>query len=113
MKPHFPVDPSHCAQLEHPNTASFALALFLVVGLLVSYLPQHIRIISRKSSEGLSPYFVLLGSVSCTFGLFTILTLPSSVADIGCCKQISGYECFSAMLGIAQVATMWGSFSLM
>jgi len=102
----------HCEELAHPNTATFALALFIVVGILVSYLPQHLRIISRRSSEGLSPYFVLLGTTSSTFAIANILTLPQSQADIACCKDISHFACSAGLLGIAQVAVQWGCFSL-
>lgn len=103
----------HCADIAHPNTPTFALALFIVVGILVSYLPQHLRIISRRSSEGLSPLFVLLGTTSSTFAIANILTLPQSQADIACCKEISGFACVAGLLGIAQVAVQWGCFSLM
>lgn len=102
-----------CDELAHPNIPTFSLALFIVVGILVSYLPQHLRIISRRSSEGLSPYFVLLGTTSGTFALVNILTLPRSQEDIACCGEISRFACVAGLLGIAQVAVQWGCFGLM
>ena len=113
MREILPVDSEHCKELSNPNIPNFSLALFIVVGILVSYLPQHLRIILRKSSEGLSPYFVLLGSTSSTFAIFNILTLPRSVEDVACCKEISRFACFAGLLGIAQVAVQWGCFALM
>lgn len=102
-----------CNELAHPSIPTTVLALFIVVGILVSYLPQHLRIITRRSSEGLSPYFVLLGTTSSTFAIVNILTLPQSQEDIACCGEISRGACAAGLLGIAQVAVQWGCFSLM
>lgn len=79
----------------------------------MSYLPQHYRIISRRSSEGISPYFVLLGTTSGTCGFANILTLPASRADLACCRVISGFECFAGLLGVAQVGVQWACFWFM
>ncbi|KAF2428934.1 PQ loop repeat protein [Tothia fuscella] len=102
----------HCNALSSPNIPTFSLSVFIVFGILISYLPQHYRIISRRSSEGLSPYFVLLGTTSSTFAIANILTLPASQEDIGCCKEISGVACLAGLLGIAQVAVQWACFNL-
>ncbi|KAL8905731.1 MAG: hypothetical protein Q9207_002445 [Kuettlingeria erythrocarpa] len=84
---------NHCQSLESPNRWNFALSLyglcFILVGILVSYLPQHYRIVARRSSEGISPYFVLLGTTSGTFAFANILTLPESRADLACCSEIT------------------------
>lgn len=102
-----------CAAVAHPDVPTTVLSIFIVFGILLSYIPQHIRIISRRSSEGLSPYFVLLGITSSTFAIFNILTLPKSQEDIACCKEINGFACVAALLGIAQVAVQWTCFGIM
>jgi hypothetical protein len=102
-----------CSVVAHPDVPTTVLSIFIVVGILVSYIPQHLRIISRGSSEGLSPYFVLLGATSSTFAIFNILTLPRSQQDIACCKEINGFACVAGLLGIAQVAVQWSCFGLM
>jgi hypothetical protein len=86
---------------------------FLVIGILVSYLPQHYKIISRRSSRGLSPMFVLLGTVSGTASIANILTLPESTRDMGCCKQIGSFPCAAALLGITQIGVQWTCFFFM
>jgi len=106
-----PLDP-RCEELSHPSKANFGISLFILCGILVSYLPQHIRIIRQRSSYGLSPYFVLLGEVSGTCAFANILTLPQSTADLACCKDISGFACFAGLLGMAQVGTQWACFSI-
>jgi hypothetical protein len=90
------------------NTVSLILA-----GILVSYLPQHARIISLRSSFGISPFFVLLGTTSGTFGFANILVLPRSAQDVACCREISGIACFAGLLGIFQVGVQWLCFSIM
>jgi hypothetical protein len=86
---------------------------FLVIGILVSYLPQHYKIIARRSSRGLSPMFVLLGTVSGTASIANILTLPESTQDMACCKEIGTFPCAAALLGIAQIGVQWTCFFFM
>jgi PQ loop repeat protein len=82
----------------------------IFIGILISYLPQHIRIISLRSSFGISPYFVLLGTTSGTSAFANILVLPRSTRDVACCKEISGLACFAGLLGILQAAAQWSCF---
>jgi uncharacterized protein with PQ loop repeat len=109
------MDPLVCNDLEDPSLSQFSLSLFIVVGILVSYLPQHLRIITRRSSEGLSPYFVLLGTTSSTFAIFNVICLNSSIRTIACCRHggISQFDCFAGLLGIIQVGVQAISFNIM
>ncbi|KAL8769495.1 MAG: hypothetical protein Q9209_004556 [Squamulea sp. 1 TL-2023] len=100
----------HCESLRSPNAWNFALSLFILFGILISYLPQHYRIVARRSSEGISPYFVLLGTTSGTFAFANILTLPTSRADLACCSEISAFGCFAGILGVAQIGVQWSCF---
>lgn len=96
-----------------PQYLANRLRSFIVVGILVSYLPQHLKIISRRSSRGLSPLFVLLGTVSGTASIANILTLPESTTDMACCKEIGSFPCAAALLGIAQIGVQWTCFFFM
>ncbi|KAL8788009.1 MAG: hypothetical protein Q9213_001901 [Squamulea squamosa] len=102
----------HCEALRSPNAWNFALSLFILLGILISYLPQHYRIVARRSSEGISPYFVLLGTTSGTFAFANILTLPTSRADLACCSEISAFGCFAGILGVAQIGVQWSCFTV-
>lgn len=84
----------------------------ILVGILVSYLPQHIKIIARRSSEGISPYFVLLGTTSATAAFANVVVLPTTRADMACCKHISGFECFAGVLGVMQLGMQWTCFTV-
>ncbi|KAI9052912.1 hypothetical protein LZ554_003184 [Drepanopeziza brunnea f. sp. 'monogermtubi'] len=103
---------SRCEKLQAPSYLNLTLSIFILLGILVSYLPQHYRIITRGTSEGISPYFILLGTTSGTCAFANILVLPASRADVGCCKTISTFECAAGLLGIAQVGVQWFCFSV-
>jgi hypothetical protein len=103
----------HCAALASPNPFTVGLAGILVLGILVSYLPQHAKIFQRRSSEGLSPWYVLLGGLGSIAAVGNIMTLPASRTDIECCRVLSGGECAAALLGVAQIGVQWACFMLM
>ncbi|KAG4421974.1 hypothetical protein IFR04_004833 [Cadophora malorum] len=103
---------SRCEKLQEPDYFNLTLSIFILLGILVSYLPQHYRIIARGTSEGISPYFILLGTTSGTCAFANILVLPASRADVACCKTISTFECAAGLLGIAQVGVQWFCFSV-
>lgn len=67
----------------------------------------------KRSSEGISPYFVLLGTMSVNFLLAYILALPVSREDMACCKVNDGLSCFAGLLGAVQIAVQFGCFWLM
>ncbi|KAJ4368138.1 hypothetical protein N0V83_006493 [Neocucurbitaria cava] len=103
-------DHQRCRELARPDVFNFSVSVFIVLGILVSYMPQHYKIISRRSSRGLSPLFVLLGTVSGTASIANILTLPESTRDMACCKEIGKFPCAAALLGIAQIGVQWTCF---
>ena len=80
---------------------------------MLSYMTQHYRIISRGTSEGISPYFVLLGVTSANSQFANILSLPESRADVACCKEVSPFECTAGLLGIVQIGAQWICFAIM
>lgn len=85
----------------------------MIIGLVISYLPQHYRIASRRTSEGMSPWFVLLGTTSATAGFGNILTLEKSRHAMACCSTIGSGECVAGLLGIVQLGFQWMSFTVM
>ncbi|KAF1846812.1 PQ loop repeat protein-like protein [Cucurbitaria berberidis CBS 394.84] len=103
-------DHQRCRELARPDLVNFSVSVFIVLGILVSYLPQHYKLISRRSSRGLSPLFVLLGTISGTASIANILTLPESTRDMACCKEIGKFPCAAALLGIAQIGVQWTCF---
>jgi len=86
------------------------LTLFLCLGTIVSYLPQHARIIAKKSSEGFSPWFLLLGS---TAALSNILNLViKQWTTIKCCSEVGPGACLGLVGGIILCGIVWVCFTL-
>ncbi|GAA6037047.1 hypothetical protein JCM8097_005524 [Rhodosporidiobolus ruineniae] len=105
-----PISPSTCkAAFEHDQT-TLVLSTCIVVGLVLSYLPQHLRIIRSKNSEGFSPLFLLLGATSSASSLANIVTLQ--FGQIACCQYLTAGQCFESVLGIGQVFVQWFCFNL-
>lgn len=105
--------PPQCRALNYVDYTNFAISLVLLVGILLSYFPQHYRIIARGTSFGLSPYFVLLGTTSATSAFANIIVLPPSRVAIECCRVISPFACTAGLLGVAQITVQWICFSIM
>ncbi|KAF8245853.1 hypothetical protein K440DRAFT_554726 [Wilcoxina mikolae CBS 423.85] len=100
-----------CTSLLSPSALNLLFSFLILFGILISYLPQHIRIIKRGTSEGISPLFLLLGVTSGTCALLNILVLSWGV--LGCCRKgIGGFNCFAASMGVAQVGTQWACFAI-
>lgn len=91
-----------CKVFQSPDIGSFVLGWVLAIGIFISYLPQHIKIIKRRSSEGLSPAFLLLGSLSAFSALvnISILTIPARRC---CALTLSFYQCTNSLIGFFQI----------
>ncbi|KAK4098339.1 hypothetical protein N658DRAFT_432214 [Parathielavia hyrcaniae] len=100
-----------CEELRDLSMVNLIVSIVIVIGMLISYLPQHARIIKRRTSEGISPYFVLLGTTSGTSAFANILLLPKSRQDVACCKELETFHCIAGLLGIAQLGVQWICFT--
>ncbi|KIJ62104.1 hypothetical protein HYDPIDRAFT_189188 [Hydnomerulius pinastri MD-312] len=90
--------------------ATNALTGFLIYGLIVSYVPQHLRIIRAGTSVGFSPWFLLLGSTSSAAGMLNMITLQWPV--IRCCREVSFGKCIEITAGVFQVGVQWLFFTI-
>ncbi|KAH9927539.1 hypothetical protein B0H21DRAFT_763138 [Amylocystis lapponica] len=91
----------------HDYTANVLTGL-LCIGITVSYLPQHRRIIEAKSSEGFSPWFLLLGSTSSASGLLNMIVMQWGI--VKCCRVLSVGDCLESTAGIFQLSLQWFLF---
>jgi len=100
------MSPSTCSS-DH-NPFALTLTIGVTIGLILSYLPQHLRIISNRSSEGISPWFLLLGSTSSTAAMLNVVALQWPV--VLCCKQVNAGMCLESLGGVFQVLIQWFLF---
>lgn len=75
----------------------------LIAWMVIAYIPQWYRIISRRSAEGLSTLYILLGAASGICAVGNILILPASQVDAGCCRRNTRFACIAGLLGMTQV----------
>jgi hypothetical protein len=68
------------------NWVNFSIGIFICLGMFVSYLPQHHKIISTGTSEGFSPLFLLLGSLGAWSNVVNIVILQWDV--MRCCSVV-------------------------
>lgn len=77
------------------------LSILLTLGIFGSYLPQHIKIISSGTSEGLSAWYLLLGSLS--MGSLVMNSIILQYGFFDCCYVIPLAHCLDNLLGVIQV----------
>ncbi|KAL4262812.1 PQ loop repeat protein [Pleurotus pulmonarius] len=94
----------------HHDWFTATLTAGLCVGLIISYAPQHFRIINKQSSEGLSPWFLLLGSTSGASGFLNMVALQWGI--VKCCRYVSAGSCAEITLGVVQVGLQWFLFTM-
>ncbi|EJD02008.1 uncharacterized protein FOMMEDRAFT_109100 [Fomitiporia mediterranea MF3/22] len=94
----------------HHDLWGTLLTLSLIVGLFASYVPQHFKIINKGSSEGFSPWFLLLGATSSAAGMLNMWTMQWNV--VRCCRYLSTGNCMESFGGIIQVSLQWLLFNV-
>ncbi|ODV92565.1 hypothetical protein CANCADRAFT_147602 [Tortispora caseinolytica NRRL Y-17796] len=92
------------------SSANFAISIALLYGLVFSYGLQHINIIHRRTSEGISPLFMLLGTASATCTLLNMTYFSRNTVQ--CCFEVPFLKCFAQSLGLIQIAVAFVCFLL-
>ncbi|KAG5643612.1 hypothetical protein DXG03_000620 [Asterophora parasitica] len=91
----------------HPR---YAIVNYVAVVLnFDTYHVQHLRIINKGSSEGFSPWFLLLGSTSSAAGFLNMVTMQWRI--VKCCPAFTFSSCLEMTAGIVQVGLQWGLFT--
>ncbi|KAI8919434.1 hypothetical protein DFJ77DRAFT_413822, partial [Powellomyces hirtus] len=89
---------------QHDST-KLMLGLFITTGTVVSYVPQIVKIMQKKSSEGLSLYFFFLGAIGMNALVANVLIL--SFPSIICCLRSPKWGpllCTENTFGVTQVS---------
>lgn len=97
-------------ELEH-NGPAFAVAGIVCVGVVLSYVPQALRIYMARSSVGLSPWFLFLGATSSASAMFNVLLLQWPI--VRHCGKDGALSCVEHSMGIMQVGLQWFMFTFM
>lgn len=93
---------------EYPHDAlAFAVSGVVCMGLVVSYLPQVVRILATGSSIGLSPWFLFLGATSSASTFLNVLTLQWGV--VRCCPSMVRMDALTPHAHQAVLARLHGA----
>ncbi|CAI5758885.1 unnamed protein product [Candida verbasci] len=93
----------YCSIYDGASITNFIFSVLISVGILISYLPQYYRIYIKKTSEGLSTQFLLLGSCSSIFTLTNIILVSSKARK--CCSigALNTFNCINSQLNLFQI----------
>jgi uncharacterized protein with PQ loop repeat len=84
----------------------YALGVFLIIGVLVSYIPQHIIIIKSGTAKGISWFAIFLANVSTASNTLNVTLERWDV--FACCSMFpSVWQCNGTLLPLYQVAMGW------
>tara|TARA_B100000575_G_C23133138_1_gene657676 strand:- start:1333 stop:2154 length:822 start_codon:yes stop_codon:yes gene_type:complete len=71
----------------------------LILGTLLSYVPQYYKIYNNKNTNGISEYTILYGIYSCLFNIMG--TIQENYSDIRKCREIG--NCYERLIPICQL----------
>ena len=89
-----------CNDLHDQSDTQFGYTVIVVVGTIISNIPQMYRIARRGSAEGVSSYFLMTGLLSSASSFANIIILSQDIFD--CCRSggISHWECTTGVMGV-------------
>lgn len=91
-----------CDVFREVSPFNYVTGYVLALGIFSSYLPQHFKIIKRRSSEGLSPIYLFFGSISAVSALLNVIILSSLARS--CCSQLSFFQCTNSLISLSQIS---------
>ena len=93
------------------NEVAFAYGVFLTLGSFLSFVPQHIKIIKKKSHVGLSFESSVVGVATCICNLANII-ISNYYKSFTCCKQVGTFNCVGNFLSVFQIFFLWISLTI-
>ena len=90
------------------DSFEITVGTLLLVGIWLSFTPQYYRIVKKQSSEGLSPWYLFIG----TAGTFASVSnaLIFYWPELENCSGYGTTRCYHEILGFCQLLTLWVSF---
>lgn len=92
-----------CTVFEGASSVNLVFLIAITFGIFLSYVPQYIRIYSKRTSEGLSVNFLLLGSCSSIFTLTNIILVSSKARRCCLSHALSKFNCINSQLNLIQI----------
>lgn len=92
-----------CRSLEDVSVGNFWVSVELALGIVLSYVPQLVRVYRRRSSEGISPWYLLLGVTSGTSAVCNIFLLSGPTFKCIHNHRLTVFQGLAALLGLIQI----------
>jgi len=106
-------NPSHNYTCNDPlGPAEIGLGLFLLIGTVVSYLPQHIKLFIKKSHVGISLETANFGLVVSWAHLCNFGAIQYYVTFQCCGDGVSNLDCFVNLMPFLQLVLIWACTAL-
>lgn len=86
-----------------PAVLDLSLGIFLLVGTVVSFLPQHIKLYQKKTHVGLSISKVVLASMTATSGMAYYASLEYYDTFFCCHADSTALYCFANVMNFLQL----------
>jgi len=100
--------PEPCYIHANPNTFNAVVGFLVLLGSIVAYIPQIVKLWQLGSNEGLSPLSITLANVS---GLASmLLSINANWNRILCCRVVNFYECSRMLLAFYQYVVIFVSW---
>jgi len=84
-----------------------ALGVIITTILVISYIPQILKLIRIKNSYGISPYAQMLSFTAQTLTLFNIFLLQQEIVDCCILGEYKILYCLGKLIGFIQVFIQW------
>ncbi|CAK9438850.1 uncharacterized protein LODBEIA_P30740 [Lodderomyces beijingensis] len=97
-------DNLNCSVFEGASTVNFVISILISIGIIISYIPQYRRIFLKRTSEGLSTNFLLLGSCSSLFTLTNIILISSRARRCCYIGALNTFNCINSQLNLFQIS---------
>jgi len=95
---------SNCSFQER-SIIAYIIGCFLIFGVMISYIPQHLAIIKRRSSQGISWITIFLANISTCSN--TINAVLEQWDTLTCCFEFGFWKCNASLLSIYQISVGW------
>lgn len=88
-----------------PAVFDLSLGLFLIVGTVISFLPQHYSLLRRRSHLGISFMWLWINNLGNFCNTFN--DVLDQWKNIECCSQIGPWQCTEMLLVFLQLGINW------
>jgi len=87
------------------NTESIILGVFLILGSIISTIPQHVKILKLKSTVGMSFLWMFLGNINQFSAVMNAAVMK--FPQVQACVVVGVGDCLPSLLALFQLAGLW------